>query len=363
MTGERSPWAANRRRGRAVRVARGSSRLWSVLQLIFSLWLLYALAVVGISITVPGEEGAIASNLALLPPAHLIRSALFLGLGAFAVLSALRSLGNLLAEYRRESRIQVPAARDFIASLAHSDEEYALILRPMDTDANLFLPVARPLRDRLRDPGAATATLEEIVAGEVEKLLGMRTIAVVDPRRDEVAPGADYVAVDEDWQIELEALVSRAWCVFVLVPPSGDEGADLRWELAEIFRKGLIGRAAVVLPPRLLKHPAQVEGLTAAMIPHATDAERAVLADYLLGDVILAHLSEEPEFWADAPSRFGPFVRSTGRAYAQAIAECLHDIEAAMPPRAERYPYFHTARKQLAPRLAIVPPPARTAND
>lgn len=339
---------------RRVRIMRGGMLPWPALQLSFALWLLYALAVVGITVSIPGGDDTLFGHFALLPPAYLIRYSLFAALAGFALISAARAVRALVAQWRAVE-VELPGVRETLAEIAAAGDEYVLILRPHESRTSLMLPAPRSRRAGLRNRFAPPESLEQLVAREAAAIGKLRTIATVDPGVDQVSPGPDYVALGHDREAEIDALISRAWCVLLMIPPGHDATPALEEELNAVFRKGMIGRAALLLPTRTAKRRLPLEGLAAAMIPHASDAERAELSEHLLGDAILVHLSPEPEFWIETGLRLGPFAPGAGRSYARAVARCLREIEAAMPPSSTRYPYGHEARRRLGPRLSLVP--------
>ncbi|MBO9711594.1 hypothetical protein [Sphingomonas sp.] len=341
---------------RRVRLARPGALPWPAVQLVFAVWLLYALAFVGLSSVSPERDASFGPGLALLQPVSLIRSALFIGLGGFALLTAVRALRALISQWRADAQLDVVGARTFLSECAADGSEYVLVLRPSGAESMLFLPSRRRFWARLRDPATGVESVEQLIAREASRL-GLRTVAPVEPGQRLVAPGPEPIELGND-SAELESMIARAWCVVLMIPPGAANTPVFGWEVQEIFRKGLIGRAALLLPPRELKRAAAIDSLVEALVPHADPDERMLLAEHLMGESILVHLTPEPESWGGASGRFGPFARGAGRAYARAIAACLREVAAVMPPRPSRYPYFHATRGRMGPRLTIVPPAA-----
>ncbi|MGM1065208.1 hypothetical protein [Saccharothrix sp. Mg75] len=140
-------------------------------------------------------------------------------------------------------------ATEILARLRDSAEEFCLLLRPFGHDGATVLH-----RGRATGILSVGATLEEIVALSIERVLNVPTYAVVDQDLKFATPGPIYMhAPNNDWKRHVRELIVGAQFI-VLMLPEGQKSSDIRssfaWELEQITHFGLQSRVILVLPPK-----------------------------------------------------------------------------------------------------------------
>jgi len=140
--------------------------------------------------------------------------------------------------------------RNVVGPLIHSTKEYCLILRSFGGDETIIVShVPKRLNVPILRPNAS---IEQVVALAVQKILGLQTYAFVDQKIPLAPPGPVWLQAPyegDEWKLPAGALIARAHSIILILPPGQSIGESTKWEIGQTTIRGFQTRLIVVLPP------------------------------------------------------------------------------------------------------------------